>query len=65
MTSLEFRSRKIRRNGVLCKIEFLDAAKNVLLFQLEVKVTNIGYRLRWILSLRARGDAVWLASMRH
>jgi len=27
MTSLEFRSRKIRRNGVLCKIEFLDAAK--------------------------------------
>ncbi len=29
MTSLEFRSRKIRRNGILCKIEFLDAAKKV------------------------------------
>ncbi len=27
MVSLNFRSRKIRRNGVLCKIEFLDAAK--------------------------------------
>jgi hypothetical protein len=26
MTSLEYKSRKIRRNGVLCKIEFLNAA---------------------------------------
>ena len=26
MTSFEFRSRKVRRNGVLCKVEFLDAA---------------------------------------
>ena len=27
MTSLDFRSKKIRRSGVLCKIEFVDAAK--------------------------------------
>jgi hypothetical protein len=26
MTSYEYRSRKVRRNGVLCKVEFLDAA---------------------------------------
>lgn len=26
MTSFEYRSRKVRRNGVLCKVEFLDAA---------------------------------------
>ena len=26
MTSLDFRSRKMRRNGVLCKIEFVDVA---------------------------------------
>lgn len=29
MTSLDYRSRKIRRNGVICKVEFIDAAKNV------------------------------------
>jgi len=29
MTSLEYRSRKVRRNGVLCKVEFLDAAASL------------------------------------
>lgn len=29
MTSLDFRQRKLRRNGVLCKIEFIDAAKKL------------------------------------
>ncbi len=29
MTSFEYRSRKVRRNGVLCKVEFLDAAASL------------------------------------
>lgn len=29
MTSLDFRSRRIRRNGVLCKVDFIDVAKKL------------------------------------
>jgi hypothetical protein len=39
MTSFEYRSRKVRRNGVLCKVEFLDAAASPALFARQ-RMTN-------------------------